>query len=203
MVLAIDPGTLKTAYVLLCPETRVPLEFGKINNENMLLKLISILDIHTDDLEIVCEFPMPRGQLASTHLFETVEWIGRYHQLVFQKGSRFQHFDRKDVKMTICGTSKAKDPQIRAALIDIYGGEDLAIGGKKCKNCAGKGTKGRLKTTCPECQGMGVMTPPGPLNGVSADVWAALGIGVSFLEMRRLTEVGKSALRQLPTISSK
>lgn len=197
MLLAIDPGTLKTAYVFLDEETRVPMSFGKINNEDMLHILKNLHEHEGYPQKIVCEFPMPRGQLASTHLFETLEWIGRYHQVIEDLGLPFQHFDRKDVKMTICGKNSVQDKHIRAALIDIYGGESVAIGGKKCKPCGGKGVKGRDKQTCADCQGMGVSSPAGPLHGVSADVWAALGIAVSFLEMRRLKEVSKTALRHV------
>jgi hypothetical protein len=48
---------------------------------------------------------------------------------------------------------KAKDANIRQALIDIYGGNDKAIGNKKT---------------------------PGPLYGIKGDLWAALAVAVTF-----------------------
>ncbi len=193
-ILAIDPGSVKTAYILLDRETKAPLEFGKILNTEMREELIAM---NFDDIQsIQCEFPKPRGQLASTHLFETVMWIGRYTELLFDMGYDIEYFDRKDVKMTICGTTKANDSQIRSALIDIYGGERIAIGGKKCKTCNGKGYIGRDKTQCHQCNGAGVESPKGPLRGISEDVWAALGIAISYIEMQRLKELAPQALNQ-------
>jgi hypothetical protein len=90
--------------------------------------------------------------------------------------------DRKDVKMHICGIPNAKDTNIRQALIDLYGGESVAIGGKKCKNCNGKGIKGRQKETCEGCAGAGLETPKGPLNGLAGDAWSALAISITYAD---------------------
>ena len=58
---------------------------------------------------------------------------------------------RKAVKIHLCGSMRAKDPNIRQALIDRYGGSS-AIGRK---------------------------ATPGPLYGVAGDVWAALAVAVT------------------------
>ena len=59
------------------------------------------------------------------------------------------------MKLAICGDSRAKDPNIRQALIDRYGGKEQAIGTKHL---------------------------PGPLHAIVRDVWAALALGVAWLE---------------------
>jgi hypothetical protein len=75
-------------------------------------------------------------------VFETCVWIGRFIEAwarfadVLSHGPRLVY--RKDVKLRLCGTVKAKDPNVRQALLDLYGGENKAIGGKKCQQCKGK-----------------------------------------------------------------
>jgi hypothetical protein len=55
------------------------------------------------------------------------------------------------VKLALCGDSRAKDANIRQALIDHFGGS-AAIGRKAA---------------------------PGPLSGISRDVWSALAIAIT------------------------
>ena len=63
---------------------------------------------------------------------------------------------RKDVKLHLCGSPRAKDSNIRQALIDRFGpGKEKAIGLKKT---------------------------PGPLYGVKSHVWAALAVAVTHLD---------------------
>lgn len=62
---------------------------------------------------------------------------------------------RNMVKMAVCHSPKANDATIRTALIDRFGGKDAAIG-KKAK--------------------------PGPLYGMSGDVWAALAVAITAIE---------------------
>ena len=63
---------------------------------------------------------------------------------------------RTQVKLHICGTARAKDSNVRQALMDRYGStRELAIGKKKT---------------------------PGPLYGFSADMWSALAIALTYKE---------------------
>jgi len=63
-----------------------------------------------------------------------------------------ERISRRAVKLHLCGSARAKDANIRQALIDRYGGS-AAIGRKAA---------------------------PGPLYGVSKDVWSALAIAVTY-----------------------
>lgn len=197
-ILAIDPGTSKTGYTILDQETMVPIRFAKIPNEEMLELLKTLVEDHPLVANVVCEFPVARGQMAGNDLFATIEYAGRYHQICEDLGVPFHKFDRKDVKMTVCGNNRAKDPQVRQALIDLYGGDQMAIGGKKCKPCGGKGVRGREKTVCESCQGLGLQSPRGPLHGFSADVWAALGVGISWITMQKENQSAGKKLESLP-----
>lgn len=59
--------------------------------------------------------------------------------------------------MHICGRANASDTNIRAALIDLWGGKEKAIGKK---------------------------ATPGPLHGISKDVWAALAVAITYAERK-------------------
>lgn len=150
MILAIDPGNEQSAFVVY--DDGRPISFGKIENFELLAKLEELgasLPYHTPlAIEMIASYGMPVGR----EVFETCVWIGRYvqqwpfgHTLVY----------RKDVKLHLCGQPRAKDANIRQALVDRYGGKDRAIGKKASQ---------------------------GPLYGVSADVWSALAIAVTYAE---------------------
>lgn len=95
------------------------------------------------------------GMAVGAEVFETCVWIGRFIQEAKTPCTRIY---RKDVKLTLCGQPTANDSNIRQAIIDRYGpGKEVAIGTKKS---------------------------PGPLYGISKDIWAALGVGLTFLSKR-------------------
>ena len=64
---------------------------------------------------------------------------------------------REDVKLHLCGSPRAKDANIRQALIDRWGGKAEAVGTVK---------------------------KPGPLYGVKSHAWSALAVAVTALETR-------------------
>jgi hypothetical protein len=85
--------------------------------------------------------------------------------------------------MHLCHQTKGvNDSVIRQRLIDKYGGKDKAIGGVRCPNCKGKGWSGSGRPVCDVCQGEKWKHPPGPLHGITADVWQALAVAVTFSE---------------------
>jgi hypothetical protein len=91
------------------------------------------------------------GMPVGKEVFDTCVWIGRFIQAF---DGPFTLVYRRDVKMHLCGNNTAKDSNIRQALIDKFGpSKDVAIGTKKS---------------------------PGPLYGVSKDIWAALAVGVTY-----------------------
>jgi hypothetical protein len=63
---------------------------------------------------MIASYGMPVG--AST--FETCLWIGRFIELA-RTESRLVY--RKDIKMHLCGSMRAKDGNVRQALIDLIG----------------------------------------------------------------------------------
>ena len=114
MILAIDPGNEESAYVLMEKETYKPIEFGKIDNTMMLIKL---QELNYDKLviEMIASYGMPVG----ASVFDTCVWIGRFIQR--RKCAEFEYIYRKEEKINLCGSMKAKDSNIRQALIDRFG----------------------------------------------------------------------------------
>lgn len=158
MILAIDPGTTQSAYVVYgtaFEKKDAVLKKGIVENETLLVMLRQGGLLNCDAfirnlyIEMVASYGMPVGQTV----FETCVWIGRF---IEAWGGPFEYVYRKDVKMHLCGQTKAKDSNIRQAIMDRYGSErSIAIGTKKA---------------------------PGPLYGVSEDIWAALGVAITAVE---------------------
>lgn len=68
-------------------------------------------------IEMVASYGMPVGETV----FETCVWIGKFMQIVESRKKKVNKVYRKDEKMNICHSMKAKDSNIRQALIDRFG----------------------------------------------------------------------------------
>jgi hypothetical protein len=119
MILAIDPGPTKSAWVIYNPESPEPIVNMNIDdNEFLLVKFFdcdfeSYVDLVV--IEMIASFGMPVG----AEVFETCLWIGRFIQL-FNRLPVHKVY-RRDAKHHLCNSSKAKDANIRQALIDKVG----------------------------------------------------------------------------------
>jgi hypothetical protein len=116
-ILAIDPGTKQSAWVLW--DGQAVGASGIEANEILLAWLRrSWAPTHYLALEMVASYGMAVG--AST--FQTVLWSGRFYEAWEREQGRTVRLTyRKDVKMHLCGSMRAKDGNIRQALIDRYG----------------------------------------------------------------------------------
>lgn len=122
MLLAIDPGCTESAYVIM--DDYKPIEFAKVSNEDLLAKMSKLSFYRIDEavIEMVASYGMPVGK----EVFETCVWIGRFYQ---EAGVPTKLIYRQDVKLHLCHNSRAKDSNIRQALIDRFG----VVGTKKDK----------------------------------------------------------------------
>jgi Holliday junction resolvasome RuvABC endonuclease subunit len=118
-ILAIDPGNIESAYVLM-DEHYKPIQFGKTGNENML----EIIEETMPDI-VVIEMVASYGMAVGESVFETVFWIGRFYEASIREWIKCARVYRKDVKMNLCGQTRAKDSNIRQALIDRFAKHDL------------------------------------------------------------------------------
>lgn len=114
MILAIDPGNVESAYCLMDEKTYKAIEFGKIDNHELLIK-IGELKYDKMAIEMIASYGMAVGQTV----FETCVWIGRFIQR--RTCPDYNYIYRKDEKMCLCHSMKANDSTIRQALIDRFG----------------------------------------------------------------------------------
>ena len=157
-VFAIDPGNVYSAYCVMDDQYDL-IEFKKTENNTVMKRLLEILD-EVD--EVVIERIQNMGMPAGQTLFETAEWIGRFSQEA-EKKTHVSYIYRRDEKLYICGSPRAKDVNIRAALIERFA---------KFDKINGKGSKKQ----------------PDVFYGVSADVWAAICVAVTFYDMKKEKE---------------
>ena len=147
-ILAIDPGPVESAYVVIDAETCRPDDFGKVPNAAMR-QLIVCGDIVADRsaVEMVASY----GMAVGAEVFDTCVWIGRYLEVL--ELTEPQRVKRLPVKLHHCHDSKAKDSNITQALVDRF-----APGQPN----HGKGTK----------------AAPGWFHGFFKDIWQAYALAV-------------------------
>lgn len=119
LLLAIDPGTLESGFVVFDGE-RVH-RSGVLPNEEML-RLLPSSQSDALAIEMVASYGMAVGR----EVFDTCVWIGRFQQ-AWREPGKVRLVFRREVKSHLCGSMKAKDGNIRQALIDAYG----VVGTKK------------------------------------------------------------------------
>jgi hypothetical protein len=114
-ILAIDPGNEESAYVLW--DGKKILDFGKVSNFVLLENKLKPddFDFPYDHccIEMVASYGMPVGKTV----FDTVFWIGRF----FENCHAVCLIYRKEVKIHLCGQTRAKDSNIIQALKDRFG----------------------------------------------------------------------------------
>jgi hypothetical protein len=148
-IIAIDPGTTESGVVLMA-DGAVQASFT-VPNE----KVFTLLQMEPLDSLVAIEWIEGMGMAVGKETFLTCRWIGRFQQACHvPEAVRF--VTRREVKLHLCGSMKAKDANIRQSLIDRFGpGKEAAIGKK---------------------------ANPGPLFGVSGHAWQALAVAVTALE---------------------
>jgi hypothetical protein len=146
---ALDPGPVETAMVLYGHQ---PNPQGRKAPNGEILEELTALTCLAFPEQITIEMIASYGMAVGAEVFETCVWIGRFMSV---QPTITDRVTRLQVKLHICKSPKANDSNIRQALIDRWGGDQVAIGRKKA---------------------------PGPLYGFSGDVWAALAVAVTAAE---------------------
>ena len=116
--MAIDPGPVQSAWLLL-DNGRIshPGNMGIWPNEDLRAQLrpwASLRDV------LVIEQIASYGMAVGAEIFATVHWAGRFHEAAHP--GLVVLLPRLAVKTHLCHDSRAKDANIRAALIDRFGG---------------------------------------------------------------------------------
>lgn len=150
-ILAIDPGPAQSALLVYDGEAKRVLEAAILPNSE-ILECTAFGRAEHMAVEMIASYGMAVGE----EVFETCVWIGRF----IEHRDQFTHgftpvlpavkVYRKDVKLHLCGSPRAKDANIRQALMDRFGGK-AAVGTTKAR---------------------------GPLYGVRSHLWSALAVAV-------------------------
>lgn len=151
----IDPGNTDSAIAVMNDKYEL-LQFCKLENKEMLQHIGSLLlaeSVETAAIEMLASYGMSVGK----SVFETCVWVGRFTQHINFYGVKVDYIYRMDEKMNLCHNSRAKDANIRQALIDRFATFDF-------KN--GRGTKDNRDF----------------FYGVSKDVWAAIAVCVTYMD---------------------
>lgn len=125
ILLAIDPGNELSAFVVWDGECI--LRKGKVENDRLLYMVKQELCeaiVQGYRLETVIEqiAHYGTGMPAGRTVFDTCLWIGRFFQLIVSCDEPPPRLiERRKVKMHLCGSARAKDGNVRQALIDRYG----------------------------------------------------------------------------------
>ena len=160
-LLAIDPGTFASGWVVMDIKTKEPVACGKYENERLLQELAE--GYFNADYAVV-EMMTSYGARVGREVLETCVWIGRFLQAAAAEGMKVRTMYRRDVKMELVDTPRATDADIRQMLVDRF-----AYGVPN----HGKGTK----------------SEPGWFYGFRADIWQAYALGVAWIDRQEREEV--------------
>ena len=152
-LLCVDPGTTVSGVIVLEEDGVLEHVYPEMDNDE-LLYMCNDGGFGADEMAI--EMFASYGMAVGKSTFETCVWIGRFMEQ-FGYNSCTQIY-RKDVKMELCQSMRAKDANIRQAILDRY----PATGGGKTPQ-------------------VGTKAQPGPLYGVSKHAWSALAVGLTWV----------------------
>lgn len=152
--LAIDAGSTESGYCVMNAAYQL-IEHGKLPN-SLIAERLRRIDYDMLVLEMIASYGMPVG----AEVFETCVWIGRFTQIANDLDIPVARVYRKEEKICLCGSMKAKDANIRQALIDRFARFDF-------KN--GRGTKKN----------------PDYFYGVSKDEWSAVATATVQIDKER------------------
>lgn len=152
-IFAIDPGCIDSGYVIIDENLKV-YEKGNMKNSDLLAHIV-----YTHHTELVIEMFASYGMPVGKSSFDTVLFIGSLVDRSYTlKKRKPVLMTRGKIKHYLCGSSRAKDKNVNAAIKDHFaptgGGADPYKGVKSKK---------------------------GPLYGFSSHTFAALGVAIAYL----------------------
>ena len=161
-IIGIDPGTNESGGVIYDEATHTVVSSGVWPNDSVRNHLRGHM-WGTVVVERIVSMGMQIGQTT----IDTIQFIGRIQEICEHEGLDFQTLTRGAVKLHLCGTARAKDPNVRSVVKDRFphtgGGADPVKGTKK---------------------------QPGPLYGVSSHCWQALALAITYCETNRARREG-------------
>jgi hypothetical protein len=117
-LIGIDPGPVRSAAVLLIDGQVAATYFAQ---SQYLIDWLFRRHAESRPLHIACEHIQCMGMAVGATVFETAYWVGEYRHSARLMDAPFLKVFRGEVKMHLCGSMRAKDGNIRQALLDRYG----------------------------------------------------------------------------------
>ena len=152
IVIGVDPGPTQSAFVVFDGKRVIEHDIS-LNKALRDYLDQAISRISTIPNAIVFEQVESFGMAVGRDVFETVLQTGRMFQVVERVAVLMP---RRVVKLHLCHSMRAKDSNIRQAIIDRFGGSKAAA--------------------------IGLKKTPGPLYGVRSHEWSALAIALTYFD---------------------
>ena len=173
-ILSVDPGPEKSAWLVFDCDTGLPmrnfwhlgLAAGIDPNRPVRTTVAAASACAVDSVaHLVIEQVEHYGQgmPAGKSVFDTCIAIGRFME-AWGDDDSIRLLPRRTVKLHLCGSARAKDANVRQALLDRF----PATGGGKTPQ-------------------VGTKKAPGPLYGIKSHLWSALALAVTWAETRETT----------------
>ena len=153
IVIGLDPGSESSAAVVY--QDGKVLEHVMAENLALMQWLTVGGGLGNGRAKLVIEKIACYGMAVGAEVFETVFWSG-----IFARTYGLDYTDRitrGEVKLHLCRSMRAKDANVRQAILDKFGGKEVAIGKK---------------------------ANPGPLFGIKSHCFAALGVAITYAETK-------------------
>lgn len=184
-IMAIDPGPEQSAQVTVrvtADGAMTIIDHGIQRNEVIRadvygFAIASPVALYGDgERRLVIEQIASMGMAVGAETFETCVWTGRFLETFEGTSNITAHrIPRVPIKVHLCGTAKAKDANIRQALIDRFGGSK-ALQKHKAAKVNRKG-----EVVSPEVLA-------GPLAGISSHCWSALALACCWVDRYKIGE---------------
>ena len=162
LVYGLDPGPTQSGFIVLSDDGIV-YRHATWPNEQLLAHLWQLEPAKNETL-VIEEMQHYGGMPVGRETFQSVRWGGRFEEAW---DGRVEYITRVKVKTTLCRAANAKDPQVRQALIDRWGGSAAVQKATKSGKQAGR------------------------LVGIVGHEWSALALAVTFLELQHAARIAK------------
>lgn len=180
LIAGIDPGPEQSALVLLAADVPEVTLVRYLPNAELEQELAAALMQGVSQIGI--EWMVSYQKAVGQPVFQTCRWVGRFESAFLRRELPVELISNVEIRQNLCHVhNKCGAAEIRAALIDRFGGPDRAVGVKK---------------------------RPGPLyelksgpTGKIRHLWSALAVAVTLadrLEQRASTELRGSPVRGAP-----
>lgn len=110
MILAVDPGPIVQSFVIFDGN-------HVVSTGNVSVEELCVILRENPGLLAACEYIDCIGMAVGSEVFATVFNVGR----LYSSATIMRLIPRRDIKLHLCGSHRAKDANVRQALIDKVG----------------------------------------------------------------------------------